>query len=181
MSRIGRQAIEIPKGVQVDIAGEKVTIKGPKGTLNHNLVKGISLKIEDNKIWVSRDKDIKRVRAFHGMTRALLANAVSGVSKEFEKKLELVGVGYRAALAGRTLNLSLGFSHPVEVKAPEGIVFTVEGQNVVTIKGIDRQKVGQIAADIRSIREVEPYKGKGIRYSGEIVRKKAGKAAKTAA
>ena len=181
MSRIGNLPVEIPSGVKVDIADQKITVKGSKGTLVIDLPRRISIKIDEGKAWVAREDDAKKVRALHGLTRALLANAVKGVSQGFEKKLELVGVGYRAAKAGKKLNLSLGFSHPVDVDPPAGVEFQVEGQNIIFIRGADRQSVGQVAADIRSIRPVEPYKGKGVRYAGEIFRKKAGKAGKTGA
>ncbi len=174
MSRIGKKPIEIPNGVEVKIDGEKITIKGPKGELFREIRPEIGLEIKDEKLFVSPKIETKQTKAFWGLTRALLANMIKGVTEDYEKKLEIQGVGYRAELKGTTIVLAIGFSHSVEIEAPEGIKFLVE-KNIITISGIDKEAVGQIAAKIRKIRPPEPYKGKGIRYVGEIVRIKAGK------
>jgi large subunit ribosomal protein L6 len=176
MSRIGKSPIPIPQGVEIKRAGSTVEVKGPKGALFHTIPEGVSIKIEDGVIHVKRKGDAKRERSLHGLSRTLIANMVTGVTAGFEKGLEIVGIGYRAALQGRNLQLSLGYSHPVIYPIPEGIEVEVEKQNKITVKGIDKQKVGQVAAEIRSFRKPEPYKGKGIRYVGEQVRRKAGKA-----
>jgi large subunit ribosomal protein L6 len=179
MSRVGKNPIPVPDGVKVDVAGSKVTVTGPQGTLSHDLPPGISARTEDSTVLVERGDDERNHRALHGLSRALLANMVTGVSAGFVKELEIVGVGYRAIAQGpNKLELALGFSHPVVVDAPEGIAFEVPVPTRIMVKGIDRQLVGQVAADIRKIRKPEPYKGKGVRYSGEHVRRKAGKAAK---
>ena len=180
MSRIGKAPIEIAKGVEVKIEKDAVSVKGPKGQLTQKINPRIKIKIEDNRIVLSRKLNDTRTRALHGLYRALIANMMQGVVGGFEKILELSGVGYRAALSGKTLSLSIGYSHPVEVSPPDGISFQVEGVNKVKVVGIDRALVGQVAADIRAVRKVEPYKGKGIKYLGEIVKRKAGKAAKAA-
>ena len=176
MSRIGKAPIPIPQGVEIKQAGSAVEVKGPKGTLSHTVPDGISLQIADGVIHVKRDGDAKRVRSLHGLTRTLIANMVTGVTEGFEKGLEIVGIGYRANLQGRNLQLNVGYSHPILYPLPEGIEVEVEKQNKIVVKGIDKQQVGQAAAEIRSFRKPEPYKGKGIRYIGEQVRRKAGKA-----
>jgi large subunit ribosomal protein L6 len=178
MSKIGKKPVEIKEGVTVNIENSKITASGSKGTLSFDIPKGIGVKTEDNKIIVFQKKeDDPETRALFGLTRALIANIITGVSSGFEKKLELVGVGYRAQASGSSLTLSLGFSHPVHFKAPEGVTFAV-ADNVITISGADKILVGNTAAKIRSIRPPEPYKGKGIKYQGEKIRRKAGKAAK---
>ncbi len=179
MSRIGKQPVPIPDKVQVTIDGSLVTVKGPKGELSHRFPVDMTIKQQDGQIVVERPTDQKRHRALHGMTRALIANMVSGVSEGFEKVLEIVGVGYRAEMQGQTLVMHLGYSHPIEVQPPQDMEFVVEERGrLVRVRGIDKQVVGQIAADIRNLRPPEPYKGKGVRYQGEYVRRKAGKAGK---
>ena len=178
MSRIGRMPIAIPAGVTVEIAeNNKVTVKGPKGTLTRVLVPEMEIKVEGAEITVTRPNDLKRMKSLHGLTRTLINNMVVGVTAGYEKKLEVNGVGYRAAKAGKKLTLSLGYSHPVEMEDPEGVESTVEG-NVITVKGIDKEKVGQYAAEIRDKRRPEPYKGKGIKYADEVIRRKVGKTGK---
>ena len=178
MSRIGKMPIAIPAGVTVEVAeNNNVTVKGPKGTLTRELPKEMEIKQENGEVIISRPDDLKRTRALHGLTRSLLNNMVVGVTDGFEKKLEVNGVGYRAAKKGKTLTLTLGYSHPVELDDPEGIETTVEGQ-VITVKGIDKEKVGQFAAIIREKRAPEPYKGKGIKYADEVIRRKVGKTGK---
>ncbi|HAH69139.1 MAG TPA: 50S ribosomal protein L6 [Synergistaceae bacterium] len=176
MSRIGRKPIPLPKGVEVKIDGSRVSVKGSKGILEMDVMPQIKVEQEDAKLVVTRESEIKTVRAAHGMTRAILNNMVTGVSSGFEKVLEIVGVGYRAQMQGKNLVLSLGFSHPVEVEPPAGIEFACESPIKIVVRGIDRQLVGQVASNIREYRPPEPYKGKGIRYSGEFVIRKAGKA-----
>ncbi|MDI6692423.1 MAG: 50S ribosomal protein L6 [Anaerosomatales bacterium] len=178
MSRIGKQPIPVPSGVEVAINGNEVTVKGPKGTLTQTFDKDMIIEHEDGAIVVKRPSDERRHRSLHGLTRTLIANMVTGVSEGFQKELEIVGVGYRAALKGSDLDLSLGFSHPVIVKPEKGITFEVPAPTKIVVKGIDKQRVGQVAAEIRKIRPPEPYKGKGVRYAGEQVRRKLGKAAK---
>lgn len=178
MSRIGKQPIPVPSGVEVAINGTEVTVKGPKGTLTSVFDKDMIIELEEGAVVVRRPSDERRHRSLHGLTRTLVSNMVTGVSQGFEKNLEIVGVGYRAALSGDTLDLSLGFSHPVKVQAQEGITFEVPAPTKISVKGIDKQQVGQVAAEIRKIRPPEPYKGKGVRYAGEHVRRKLGKAAK---
>ena len=179
MSRIGRMPIAIPAGVTVEIAeNNKVTVKGPKGTLERVLAPEMEIKVEGAEIVVSRPNDLKRMKALHGLTRTLINNMVIGVTTGYQKGLEINGVGYRAAKQGKTLTLSLGYSHPVEMIDPEGIETTVENQTKITVKGIDKEKVGQFAAEIRSKRGPEPYKGKGIKYSDEVIRRKVGKTGK---
>ena len=179
MSRIGRMPIAIPAGVTVEIAeNNKVTVKGPKGTLERVLAPEMEIKVEGAEIVVSRPNDLKRMKALHGLTRTLINNMVIGVTAGYQKVLEINGVGYRAAKQGKTLTLSLGYSHPVEMVDPEGIETTVENQTKITVKGIDKEKVGQFAAEIRSKRGPEPYKGKGIKYSDEVIRRKVGKTGK---
>lgn len=176
MSRIGLKPIALPKGVEVKIDGKHISVKGSKGTLEMDVMPMIDVRIEDDHIFVSRENEAKPVRAAHGMTRAILSNMLIGVNSGFEKTLEIIGVGYRAQMQGKNLNLSLGLSHPVEVVPPEGIEFTCESPVKIIVRGIDKQVVGQIASNIRGYRPPEPYKGKGIRYSGEHVIRKAGKA-----
>lgn len=176
MSRIGRKPIALPKGVEIKTEGNSIQVKGPKGTLAMDIMPMITVTVEDGQVIVARESDVKPVRAAHGMTRAMIANMITGVNTGFEKVLEIVGVGYRAQLQGKNLVLSLGFSHPVEVVPPAGIEFTAESPIKISIRGIDRQLVGQVAANIRGYRPPEPYKGKGIRYAGEYVIRKAGKA-----
>ncbi|WP_019146757.1 50S ribosomal protein L6 [Timonella senegalensis] len=179
MSRIGKLPIPVPAGVDVTISGALVTIKGAKGTLEHVVPAPIEVaREEDGSIVVSRPNDERESRALHGLTRTLLSNIVIGVTQGYEKKLEIVGTGYRVAAKGSDLEFALGFSHPVIISAPEGITFAVEGPTKFSVSGIDKQQVGEVAANIRKIRKPEPYKGKGVRYAGEIVRRKAGKAGK---
>jgi large subunit ribosomal protein L6 len=180
MSRIGRQPIAVPTEVQISIEGTHVSVKGPKGALEQDFHPDMALALEDGTLTVRRPTDERMHRSLHGLTRSLIANMVEGVTNGFEKRLEIVGVGYRAVLKGADLELALGFSHTVSVQAPDGIEFEVPAPNRITVRGIDKQLVGEVAADIRKIRKPEPYKGKGIRYEGEYVRKKAGKAAKGA-
>ena len=179
MSRIGRLPIPVPAGVDVTISGALVTVKGPKGTLEHVIAAPIEVaREEDGSLVVSRPNDERESRALHGLTRTLLDNLIIGVTQGYEKKLEIVGTGYRVAAKGKDLDFTLGFSHPVVVSAPEGITFAVESQTKFSVSGIDKQQVGEVSANIRKIRKPEPYKGKGIRYAGEDVRRKAGKAGK---
>ena len=179
MSRIGRSPIPVPNGVDVTIAGDTVTVKGPQGTLTRTLPEPITIRQGDGELLVERPNDERRSRAMHGLVRSLVNNLVVGVSAGFTKELDIVGVGYRAAAAGPSkLDLALGFSHPVTVDAPEGITFEVPVPTKIIVKGIDKEAVGQVAADIRKIRKPEPYKGKGVRYANERVLRKAGKAAK---
>ena len=179
MSRIGKMPIAIPAGVTVTIAeNNKVTVKGPKGTLERVLPSEMTIKEEDGHITVTRPSDLKKMKSLHGLTRTLVNNMVVGVTNGYEKKLEINGVGYRAQKQGKKLVLSLGYSHPVEMEDPEGIESTMEGQNVIIIKGIDKEKVGQYAAEIRDKRRPEPYKGKGIKYADEVIRRKVGKTGK---
>ena len=180
MSRIGKKPIEILQGVEVKIDGQKVLIKGPKGELNFEVRPEIRVEVKEGKVLVVPQIETKQTKAFWGLTRALLQNMIKGVVMGYEKKLELEGVGYRANLEGQDLALNVGFSHPVKIKAPEGIKFTVE-KNTITVSGIDKGLVGQIAAKIRKVRPPEPYKGKGIRYAGEQIRRKVGKKAAIAA
>jgi large subunit ribosomal protein L6 len=180
MSRIGKQPVEIPSGVDVAIEGARVTVKGPRGTLEQTFHEEMRIVREDGEIRVERPSDEGFHRSLHGLSRTLLANMVEGVTKGFEKRLEIVGVGYRAALRGQDLELSVGYSHPVAFPKPEGIEFEVPAPTRIVVRGNDKQLVGEVAANIRKVRKPEPYKGKGIRYEGEYVRKKAGKAAKGA-
>lgn len=180
MSRIGEAPIKIPTGVTVTIAGSKVSVAGPKGTLEMDVLKGIEVSIEAEQVIVKRQGSDQADRAIHGLTRALINNLVVGVSMGWSKNLEMVGVGYRAVGGGNSLTLSVGFSHPVTVQAPPGIEFAVLENTKISVSGIDRILVGQIAANIRAVKPPEPYKGKGIRYVGEYVRRKAGKAGKAA-
>ena len=179
MSRIGRMPIAIPAGVTVDIAeNNQVTVKGPKGTLSRVLPAEMSITKEGEKVKVSRPNDLKKMKSLHGLTRTLIQNMIIGVTEGYQKKLEVNGVGYRAAKQGKKLTLSLGYSHPVEMEDPEGIEVTVEGQNLIIVSGIDKEKVGQYAAEIREKRAPEPYKGKGIKYQDEVIRRKVGKTGK---
>ncbi|MDH7571035.1 MAG: 50S ribosomal protein L6 [Armatimonadota bacterium] len=181
MSRIGRKPIALPAGVQVEIADRLVKVRGPKGSLTHQVPDPITVRREEGQLIVERPDDEKLHRSLHGLTRSLLANMVEGVTNGFARTLEVSGTGYRVQKVSDTrLTLAMGFSHPVEVVAREGITFDVEGTNRVIVRGCDKQKVGQTAAEIRAVRKVEPYKGKGIRYSDEVVRRKVGKSAKTA-
>jgi large subunit ribosomal protein L6 len=178
MSRIGKLPISVPSGVTVDVGDALVRVKGPKGELEQRILPLVSVRQEDGQVVVERGSDGKPSRAAHGLTRTLIANMVLGVTKGFRKSLEIQGVGYRVAKSGERLNLTLGFSHPVAYTAPAGITFVVEGTNRIHVDGIDKQQVGQVAAEIRNLRPPEPYKGKGIRYEREYVRKKLGKAGK---
>ena len=179
MSRIGRMPIAIPAGVTVTIAENNlVTVKGPKGTLERELPVEMTIKEEDGQIIVTRPSDLKKMKSLHGLTRTLISNMVHGVTEGYEKVLEVNGVGYRAAKQGKKLVLSLGYSHPVEMEDPEGIETVLEGQNKITVKGISKEKVGQYAAEIRDKRRPEPYKGKGIKYADEVIRRKVGKTGK---
>ena len=181
MSRIGHQPVEIPSGVDIKIDGTHVRVKGPKGELEFTFSPKLEIKEENDEIVITRPNDQREARALHGTTRALINNMVLGVTEGFEKELRLVGVGYRASLSGNNLVLNVGYSHPVEIEPPEGITFEVgERSQQVIVRGYDKQKVGQIAADVRKVRPPEPYKGKGIRYQGEWIRRKAGKAGKVA-
>ena len=177
MSRIGNKPVELPDGVDVAIEGTSVTVKGAKGELKRRFHERIGFDVDDGVVTVTRPDDERESRALHGLSRALLHNMVVGVSDGFRKELEIHGVGYRAALKGQSIELQVGFSHSVEVAAPEGITFEVPEQTRIVISGIDKEKVGQVAADIRKVRPPEPYKGKGIRYEGEYVRRKVGKRA----
>lgn len=178
MSRIGKMPVDMPSGVDVRVDGTHVTVKGSKGELSREFNDRVSFSIEDGVITVGREDDTRESRALHGLSRALLANMVQGVTEGFTKVLEIQGVGYRASLKGPDLELLVGFSHPVDVKAPKGITFEVPEPTRIVVSGIDKEQVGQVAADIRKVRPPEPYKGKGIRYAGEYVRRKAGKAGK---
>lgn len=176
MSRVGMKSVEIPSGIKIEKDGEKISVSGPKGELSLFILPGISWEINENQLIVSRDNDDRDLRAKHGLIRSLIANMIQGVSTGYDKKLEIIGVGYRGKVEGKKLVLSLGFSHAVEYPFPSGIDITVEANTKITVSGIDKQKVGQTAADIRAFYPPEPYKGKGIRYEGEFVRRKAGKA-----
>jgi large subunit ribosomal protein L6 len=179
MSRIGSTPITVPSGVDIDIAGDSVTVKGPKGTLEHSMPETISVAVDDGTVTVSRANDERNSRALHGLTRSLVNNMVVGVSEGFRKDLEIIGVGYRANAKGSDkLELALGFSHSITVQAPEGVTFDVPEPTKIGVIGIDKQVVGQVAAEIRAYRKPEPYKGKGVRYVGERVVRKAGKAGK---
>ena len=178
MSRIGRKPVQIPAGVEVTVDGNTCIVKGPKGTLQQDFHENITVTVEENEVIVDRANDERESRAQHGLTRALIQNMVTGVSEGFTKSLELAGVGYRVQLKGTSLDFSLGYSHPVVIEAPEGIAFEVPDNTHINVKGINKQQVGQIAAEIRAKRPPEPYKGKGIHYVGEHIRRKLGKAAK---
>ncbi|MBQ6128995.1 MAG: 50S ribosomal protein L6 [Lachnospiraceae bacterium] len=179
MSRIGKMPIAIPAGVTVDVAeNNKVTVKGPKGTLERVMSNEMAIKVEDGQITIERPNDLKRSKSLHGLTRTLLNNMVIGVTDGYEKKLEVNGVGYRAQKQGKKLTLNLGYSHPVEMEDPEGVETVVEGTNIIFVRGIDKEKIGQYAAEIRDKRRPEPYKGKGIKYADEHIRRKVGKTGK---
>jgi large subunit ribosomal protein L6 len=179
MSRIGKMPVPVPAGVEVTVDGPKVTVKGPKGTLSHQLVEPITVeRSDDGTLLVRRPDDERRSKSLHGLSRTLVSNMVVGVTQGYEKKLEIHGVGYRVALRGSDLEFSLGFSHPVKVTPPEGITFTVETPTRFSVQGIDKQQVGEVAANIRKLRKPDPYKGKGVRYAGEVVRRKVGKTGK---
>jgi large subunit ribosomal protein L6 len=178
MSRIGRLPIDIPSGVDVSLDGREVTVKGPKGALALTVAQPITVAIEEGRVLVSRPDDERASRSLHGLTRTLIANNIIGVTQGYTKGLEVVGTGYRVQARGANIEFALGFSHPVVVEPPAGITFTVEGNNRLTVSGIDKQAVGETAANIRKIRKPEPYKGKGVRYAGENVRRKAGKSGK---
>jgi large subunit ribosomal protein L6 len=178
MSRIGRMPVAVPAGVDVTISGRDVTVKGPKGTLSHQVAVPIEVVQDGGVITVTRPSDEGEIRALHGLSRSLIANMVTGVTQGFSKTLEIVGVGYRVQAKGKDLEFSLGFSHPVLVRPPEGIAFRVETPTRFVVEGIDKQQVGEVAANIRKLRKPDPYKGKGVRYSGEQIRRKAGKAGK---
>ena len=179
MSRIGRHPVAIPAGVTVEIAENNVvTVKGPKGTLEKCLPVEMTIKQEDNQVVVTRPNDLKKMKSLHGLTRTLIHNMVIGVTEGYEKKLEINGVGYRAQKKGKEITFNLGFSHPVVMTDPEGIETEMDGQNIIIVKGIDKEKVGQYAAEIRELRKPEPYKGKGIKYADEVIRRKVGKTGK---
>jgi len=178
MSRIGRLPITVPAGVDIAITGSHVVIKGPRGTLEREIAPQLSLVREDGVLRVERPNDSKQSRELHGLTRTLLDNMVTGVTTGYRKGLEITGVGYRAQLVGRKLQLALGYSHPIEIDPPEGIAFEVETPTRLSVTGIDKELVGHVAARVRATRKPEPYKGKGVRYSGEVIRRKAGKAGK---
>jgi large subunit ribosomal protein L6 len=178
MSRIGKLPVPLPSGVDVTIDGRSVTVKGPKGTLSHVVAEPITVAQSDGSIEVSRPDDERESKALHGLSRTLIANMVTGVTAGYTKTLEIVGTGYRVVAKGSDLEFALGFSHPVLVKAPEGITFRVEAPTRFAVEGIDKQKVGEVAANIRKLRKPDPYKGKGVRYQGEQIRRKAGKAGK---
>ncbi len=179
MSRIGKLPVAVPAGVDVKLEeGNVITVKGPKGTLTRKLVDDLTITVEENQIVVTRPSDLKRYKALHGLTRTLISNMVEGVTKGYTKELEINGVGYRAAKSGNKLTLTLGYSHPVEMIDPEGVTTTLEGTNKIIVSGIDKEKVGQFAAEIRIKRPPEPYKGKGIKYATETIRRKVGKTGK---
>lgn len=177
MSRVGKKPVPVPNGVTVTIDNGTVTVKGPKGTLTKDFNKDLTIKQENNEILVERPNDTPPVRSLHGTTRALIANMIAGVSEGFTKSLELIGVGYRVAAKGKGLTLSLGYSHPIEIDPIDGIDFKIEGNNKITVEGIEKEVVGQVAANIRAKRPPEPYKGKGVKYSDEVIRRKEGKKA----
>ncbi|WP_165984415.1 50S ribosomal protein L6 [Streptomyces sp. YIM 98790] len=179
MSRIGKLPIPVPAGVDVTIEGRTVGVKGPKGSLSHTVVEPIEVeRAEDGTIVVTRPNDESRNRALHGLSRTLVANLITGVTEGYMKRLEISGVGYRVQARGSNLEFALGYSHPITVEAPEGITFTVETPTRLTVQGIDKQKVGEVAARIRRLRKPDPYKAKGIKYEGEVIRRKVGKAGK---
>ena len=179
MSRIGKMPVVIPSGVDVTLEGRRVSVKGPKGELAHTVAEPITVEREDGSLVVRRPDDERRSKALHGLSRSLIANMVTGVTSGYEKKLEIVGVGYRVLAKGPAqIELNVGYSHPVVYDAPDGVTFTVESPTKLTVSGIDKQMVGEVAANIRKVRRPEPYKGKGIRYSGEHIRRKVGKAGK---
>ncbi|MGD2068366.1 MAG: 50S ribosomal protein L6 [Gemmatimonadota bacterium] len=177
MSRIGKQPVEIPKGVEVEVEGQTISVKGSKGDLSFDFHPEMTVKVEDGEVVVTRPSDSANHKALHGLTRSLISNMVEGVTEGFSRRLEIVGVGYRAEKKGKGITLNLGFSHPIHYEAPEGVELEVPDQTTVVVRGADKQAVGQTAAEIRSFRPPEPYKGKGIRYQGEHIRRKAGKTA----
>lgn len=177
MSRVGKNPVSIPSGVTVTVADGSVKVKGPKGELSQALVHGITAAVEDGSVVLSRPDESKQSRASHGLVRALVNNMVTGVSQGFEKKLEVIGVGYRADVKGSQLVMNLGYSHPINYDIPKGVAVAVDKQNVITIQGIDKQQVGQVAAEVRAFRSPDSYKGKGVRYQGEYIRLKTGKSA----
>lgn len=177
MSRKGNLPIPRPKGVEVNVANGEVTVKGPKGSLTQSILNGVNLDIQDSEVKVSVDQNMENGSAFHGLYRSLVHNMIVGTTQGFEKKLEMIGVGYRAAVKGESLDVQVGLSHPTLLPIPQGISVTVEKNTVISITGVDKQQVGQFAANVRSLRPPEPYQGKGIRYQGEYVRRKAGKSA----
>jgi large subunit ribosomal protein L6 len=176
MSRIGKKPIVIPSGVKIEVSGPEVTVTGPKGSLKQSIVPGIKIQVHENELTVVTENESRKIRSFQGLTRSLLANMIQGVSEGNKKVLEISGLGYKAELDGSTIVLNLGYSHAVRFALPEGITASIEKNTIVTLSGIDKQKVGQVAANIREVRKPEPYKGKGIRYAGEKIRRKAGKA-----
>lgn len=178
MSRIGKLPITVPGGVDVTVDGRDVTVKGPKGTLSHSVAAPITVELQDGTLRVVRPDDERTSRALHGLTRTLISNMVTGVTEGFERRLEIVGTGYRVQAKGSNLEFALGFSHPVVVEPPEGVSFAVEGPTRFSVSGIDKQKVGEAAANLRKLRKPDPYKGKGVRYAGEQIRRKVGKAGK---
>lgn len=178
MSRIGRLPIDIPAGVDITVDGDQITVKGPKGELTQRVAEPIQVQVEDGQVQVTRPDDERESRSLHGLTRTLIHNDIVGVTEGYTKGLEVVGTGYRVQAKGNSLEFALGFSHPVVVEAPEGISFAVEGNNKVTVSGISKQAVGEVAANLRKLRKPEPYKGKGVRYADEVVLRKAGKAGK---
>lgn len=178
MSRIGKMPIAIPSGVDIKIDGQVVSVKGPKGELTHTVPAPITVVIEDGNVLVTRPDEERNSRSLHGLTRTLISNIIEGVTKGYTKALEIVGTGYRVTAKGSSIEFALGYSHPIVVEPPAGISFQVEGNNKVTVVGIDKQAVGEVAANLRKLRKPEPYKGKGVRYAGEVVRRKAGKAGK---
>ncbi|MGV3016008.1 50S ribosomal protein L6 [Rothia sp. 88186D007BW] len=178
MSRIGRLPISVPAGVEVKIDGNVVAVKGAKGELTHEVAAPITVALEDGVVTVSRPNDERTSRSLHGLTRTLIQNMIIGVTEGYSKKLEIVGTGYRVTAKGSNLEFALGYSHPITIEAPEGITFAVEGANKLTVSGTSKQQVGQVAANIRGLRKPDPYKGKGVRYEGEQIRRKVGKAGK---
>jgi large subunit ribosomal protein L6 len=178
MSRIGKLPIPVPAGVEVKIDGSVVSVKGPKGALSHTVAAPITVALEENTVIVSRPDEERVSRSLHGLTRTLISNLITGVTVGYSKGIEIVGTGYRVTAKGSDIEFALGYSHPIFVKAPAGITFTVEGNTKLTVSGIDKQQVGEVAANLRKLRKPEPYKGKGVRYAGEVVRRKAGKAGK---
>jgi len=178
MSRIGRLPITVPAGVEVKVDGSVISVKGAKGELSHTVASPIEVTLDENTLTVTRPNDERTSRSLHGLTRTLIANMIEGVTKGYEKKLEIVGTGYRVQAKGSDLEFALGYSHPVNVSAPEGITFTVENPTKFSVAGISKQQVGEVAANIRKLRKPDPYKGKGVRYAGEVIRRKVGKAGK---
>ncbi|MCH9650268.1 MAG: 50S ribosomal protein L6 [Deltaproteobacteria bacterium] len=176
MSRVGKQPISVPSAAKVSLKGDTFEVKGPKGQITQKVLEGVEVKFEDGTMTVSRTSESISARAIHGLMRSLLANAIQGVTEGFKKQLEIIGVGYRAEVQGRQINFALGYSHPIHFPIPTGIDIEIDKQNRITVAGCDRQQVGQVAAEIRSLRKPDPYKGKGIRYTGEVIRRKVGKA-----